>query len=218
MSLNVVNLSGQIERINWQPAGQQANGRFNKFPRLSALIAWADMHIMVEGSQIVVGNQKTWIDLSVPKTNPDQRVQGITAKHSQGAGSFLLSNGTFSSWAGNQGVKFELKANLGDLDIGRQALASLNTAMVKAKVTSQQGPWLMLEERYLNPLEQDPNKRWKSRFIPVYCAQQFANLVGHDLLVIGKISVHTPVVGQDRTVRMTPYLHIVASEIHACLG
>ena len=218
MSLNVVNLSGQVERISWRPAGQGADGKFQKYPRLSACITWPDVHMTLAGTQVTVGGQKTWIDISVPKNNPDQRVGGLTARHNQGAGSFLLVSGTFSSWSGNQGTKFEIKAALADFEIGQRAMAGLNVAMIKGKVTSQNGPWLMLEERYRNPLEQDPNKAWKSRYIPVFCTQQFANLVGSEVLVIGKVSVHTPAQQADRTFRMSPYLHVYATEVHACLG
>jgi len=218
MSLNVVNLSGTVERINWQDVGQQANGRFNKYPRLSACITWPDVHMVVQGTQVTIGGQKAWIELSVPKNNGAQKAQGLVSHHQRGAQSFLLVNGTFSSWTGNQGVKFEVKASMGDFEIGHEALAGLNIAMIKGKVTSHQGPWLMIEERYRNPLEQDPNKAWKSRYIPVFCSQQFANLVDREVLVIGHVSVHTPTLQPDRSFRMTPYLHVYATEVHACLA
>lgn len=223
MSVNVINLSGQVDRVFYSPAGKTLpSGQVMRYPDLTLLVTFQNVSVYTEGTQITVPEQKLRIKVNMGEKSAQQGPM-IESKFQQGCTSFLMTNGTFSNWTNRQNqIVSEIKVAFNDMKIGNRILAHLNSCVIHGKVIGHQGPWIQIEERYRNPSEQDPAKQWKSRIIPVFYwtppDRPIENLNGQYALAIGRLSVHTPVLQQDRTFTMAPYLHVVATEVHACLG
>lgn len=223
MSVNVINLSGQLNNVFYSPAGKQLpSGAVLRYPDLTIVGSFQNVPVQMGDHQVVIGSQDIRIKVSLGKES-DAQGKLIESKFQQGCRWFLVSNGTFVNWTNKQGQTVsEIKVSFGDLRVGQRMLANLNHSVIQGKVVSQQGPWMQVEERYRNPSEPDPSKAWKSRYIPVFYwtppDRPLENLMDQQVLVIGRLSMHSPVLQEDRTYKMSPFLHVIASEVHACLG
>lgn len=235
MSQNLITLTCYFEKFNYREAGQEYNGKYQKFDSVSALVSFPEI---VLGSGVIVGPQKTWASLDTPKarggkaTDKQTINEAITA-FQNGYQHALIWDGLFNVWGIEKGSpKHEVKFGFRGFRLSQERLAPLNRAVIQGKVVNHKpvvanpadpnmfrdASWLTVEDVYHNPFAEDKSKSWKVRPIPVWIPHQLrGSLDGKQVLIFGKFStvaVVSAVPGSP--VQTQPFVHVMAEELHVC--
>ncbi len=220
--MNSVFLSGMVKRVFWAAAGSpKKGGGVNKYPRLSAVIAWNNVPVIINGQQYILENQESWVSIGTPTlkgTSGDnrqcdnQKVEGFKAGAEGQFPYVMLLDGTYHVW-GNP-AKPEIKVGFWDVRTGPQPLPALNKVTISGRGGSQNEQWLYVEERYHVP-GRGPKSGWQTRMIPVFLPRPMASLQGKQVVVFGALSA-VALVGGAGQFTTQKYLHVIAEEVHAC--
>ena len=209
-NINEIFLAGVLRYPTfYAPGDKTKKGRILSYPMMSAQLQYPNVTYWSyqQQQEVTIPRQAIWVDVYPPKIQGRLDIEaGRRWKATVEAGHVYatLAGATFTTDKQNKG---RIKVAFSNLVITNQRVESkpLNLVIVGGKARVTDAHRFTVEERYMNPLEKDPAKRWRSRYVPVASPRPLTSLHERAVLVFGALT--------SRDSAGNEYVHVLAEDV-----